>query len=172
MARVLLFSIPMAALRRALPPPSTSLLAHGGAALGMLPQPRAASIRAACDSSRQGPSVSGVLYTASVPNAPLVQLYTKAGCSLCDVAKDVLASISLQQPHSLEAVDITDPEHSEWWSKYKYDIPVLHIDGAYWAKHRITAEQSIEALESARNGTFEPQREEPDAGRFERRRKK
>ena len=40
------------------------------------------------------------------------------------------------EPHSLEAVDITDAMHKGWWDKYKYDIPVLHIDGEYWAKHR------------------------------------
>ena len=149
------------ALRRTLP--------HGAFPTASLPRSRVAFNRALCDSSGRGPSVSGVLYAASVPKAPLVKLYTKAGCTLCDVAKDVLAGIQSQQPHSLEAVDITDPEHAEWWSKYKYDIPVLHIDGVYWAKHRITAEQSIEALAAACDGQFEPQRGEPDAGRLERR---
>jgi len=33
-------------------------------------------------------------------------------------------------------VDIIDADKTEWWDKYKYDIPVLHIDGQYWAKHR------------------------------------
>ena len=166
MAWIVLLAVP--ALRRT-QPPQAAHLSHGAFPTGSLPRSRVAFTRALCNSSGRGPSVSGVLYASSVPKAPLVKLYTKAGCTLCDVAKDVLASIQSQQPHSLEAVDITDPEHAEWWSKYKYDIPVLHIDGVYWAKHRITVEQSIEALAAARDGPFEPQRGEPDAGRLERR---
>ena len=101
----------------------------------LLRLPRAASVRCLCDGTDGGPSVSGMVYSA--PDAePTVRLFTKAGCTLCDVAKDVLANARAEHPHTLEAVDITDPEHGEWWEKYKYDIPVLHIDGAYWAKHR------------------------------------
>ena len=80
-------------------------------------------------------SVSGVLYEAP-DTRPRVKLFTKAGCTLCDKAKAVLAQAAEQQPHTLEAVDITDPDKAEWWGRYKYDIPVLHVDGVYWAKHR------------------------------------
>ena len=93
-------------------------------------------------------SVSGVVYSGPA-DAPTVKLYTKAGCTLCDVAKDVLKQAAEQQPHTLEAVDITDEEHAGWWDKYKYDIPVLHIDDMYWAKHRISLEDSQEALKQA-----------------------
>lgn len=84
---------------------------------------------------RMSSSVSGMIYSAPEGN-PKVQLFTKAGCTLCDKAKEVLAQAAEQHPHSLEAVDITDAENAQWWAKYKYDIPVLHIDGIYWAKHR------------------------------------
>ena len=116
-------------------------------------------------------SVSGILYSGPVEK-PTVRLFTKDGCTLCDAAKDVLASAAVQQPHTLESVDITDPEHAVWWDKYKYDIPVLHIDGKYWAKHRITLEASLEALAAADEQAFEVQKGEPDAGRLERPREK
>ena len=112
-------------------------------------------------------SVTGVVYTASAER-PTVQLFTKAGCTLCDVAKGVLADAAIARPHTLEAVDITDTEHAEWWDRYKYDIPVLHIDNAYWAKHRITLDETLEALDEAEQGAFAPRRGEPDAGRLER----
>ena len=112
-------------------------------------------------------SVTGTIYSGP-EEGPTVRLFTKAGCTLCDVAKDVLKDASTERPHTLEAVDITDPEHAEWWEKYKYDIPVLHIDGKYWAKHRITREASVEALTAAGEQRFEAQRGEPDAGRLER----
>jgi hypothetical protein len=54
-------------------------------------------------------SVSGTVYSAG-DDAPTVQLFTKAGCTLCDVAKGVLASASAEQPHTLVAVDITDED--------------------------------------------------------------
>lgn len=112
-------------------------------------------------------SVSGVLYSAPA-DRPTVKLFTKAGCTLCDVAKGVLSTAATEQPHTLESVDITDPEHAAWWDKYKYDIPVLHVDGKYWAKHRITPEAALEALTAASVQQFEEQRGEPDAGRLER----
>ena len=113
-------------------------------------------------------SVSGVVYSAP-EERPTVRLFTKAGCTLCDVAKGVLADAAAERPHTLEAVDITDPEHAAWWDKYKYDIPVLHIDGKYWAKHRITLEASMEALAAAEEQRFEASVGEPDAARLERR---
>ena len=112
-------------------------------------------------------SVSGVIYSGP-EDAPTVKLYTKAGCTLCDVAKEVLQKASEERPHTLEAVDITDEANSVWWGKYKYDIPVLHVDGKYWAKHRISLEDSLDVLSEAKEGAFEERRGEPDAERLER----
>ena len=131
-----------------------------------LPPRLACAVRAiASDSSS---SVSGIVYAASEEGAPTVKLFTKAGCTLCDVAKGVLAEAAETRPHTLEAVDITDVENSAWFSKYKYDIPVLHVDGQYWAKHRITLEESLDALTAAQEQRFEASKGEPDAGRLER----
>ena len=138
------------------------------AAVVRVPLPRVAHVRLECttcgfgDDSPAGKSVSGVLYSAP-EDAPTVRLFTKAGCTLCDVAKGVLADAAAARPHTLEAVDITDPEHAAWYEKYKYDIPVLHIDGKYWAKHRITIEESLDALQAASENSFEVQGGEPDS---------
>ena len=51
----------------------------------------------------------------------------------------------------------------------QYDIPVLHIDGAFWAKHRLTETEAREALAEAQAGRFEARAGEPDAERLERR---
>eukprot|EP00321_Phaeocystis_globosa_P009747 CAMPEP_0118825030 /NCGR_PEP_ID=MMETSP1162-20130426/11008_1 /TAXON_ID=33656 /ORGANISM="Phaeocystis Sp, Strain CCMP2710" /LENGTH=209 /DNA_ID=CAMNT_0006755681 /DNA_START=27 /DNA_END=656 /DNA_ORIENTATION=+ len=112
-------------------------------------------------------SVSGTVYSAG-DDAPTVQLFTKAGCTLCDVAKGVLASASAEQPHTLVAVDITDEDKTAWWDKYKYDIPVLHINNVYWAKHRIELDATLQALAAAKAGALEASKGEPDAGRMER----
>ena len=112
-------------------------------------------------------SVTGVVYSADA-DRPTVQLFTKAGCTLCDVAKGVLASASAESPHTLEAIDITDADKAEWWDKYKYDIPVLHINNVYWAKHRIQLDETLQALASAKDGSLSPSPGEPDAARLER----
>ena len=132
-----------------------------------LPPPtRLAAIR--CLETGSGGSVTGTVYSASTDGAPTVQLFTKAGCTLCDVAKEVLVQAAVERPHTLEAVDITDAEHTEWFAKYKFDIPVLHVNGMYWAKHRITLEESLDALVAAQEQRFEASKGEPDAARLER----
>ncbi|XP_064499387.1 glutaredoxin-like protein C5orf63 homolog isoform X2 [Pseudopipra pipra] len=37
----------------------------------------------------------------------------------------------------LQEVDITLPENSAWNDKYKYDIPVFHLNGKFLMKHRV-----------------------------------
>lgn len=111
-------------------------------------------------------SVSGIIYAAS-DDLPRVRLFTKAGCTLCDKAKAVLHDVVEAHPHTLEAVDITDAEHAQWWARYKYDIPVLHIGDAYWTKHRLNREEAEQALAEAEGGNFEPRRGQPDAERME-----
>ena len=73
-------------------------------------------------------SVSGPVYEG---DGPTIELFTKEGCTLCDDAKAVLDALRNDAPHSLVAVDITDADKTELWDRYKYDIPVLAIDGVY-----------------------------------------
>ena len=132
----------------------------------LLPSTRLAAVRCLADGADG--SVTGTVYSASADGAPTVRLFTKAGCTLCDVAKEVLVQAAEERPHTLEAVDIMDAEHAEWFAKYKFDIPVLHVEGKYWAKHRITLEASLDALAAAQEQRFEASKGEPDAARLER----
>jgi hypothetical protein len=65
---------------------------------------------------------------------PVLTLYTKKPCPLCDEALERIAH--LQDLYELEIVDITLPENKVWRMKYKYDIPVFHLDGEFLMKHR------------------------------------
>ncbi len=120
------------------------------------------------DSSSTRRSVTGPVYTMD-GNHPTVQLYTKEGCTLCDKVSDVLRSIQTDHPHSLEAIDITDNDKTDAWDKYKWDIPVLHINGNYWTKHRLEVVEAQDALTKAQDGTFETQKGEPNAAAMEQR---
>jgi hypothetical protein len=72
-------------------------------------------------------------------------------------------------PHSLDQIDITDKEHREWYDKYKYDIPVLHIGDVYWTKHRLDEHEAKEAIaEALRSTTFTARQGQPDAAAMER----
>ena len=110
-------------------------------------------------------SVSGPVYEG---DGPTVELFTKEGCTLCDEAKAVLDALRADAPHSLVAVDITDQDKTELWDRYKYDIPVLAIDGVYWTKHRVTEGDARAALAEAASGNFRERPGEPDASRLER----
>ena len=91
-------------------------------------------------------------------------------CVLLSLIVKVLASVEPELPHRLVAVDITDDENSEWFSKYKYDIPVLHVGDKYWVKHRLSPEDAREGLAKARSNSFNTANEgEPNAGEMERR---
>jgi len=118
--------------------------------------------------SRLFASVSGVSYSAESEAAPTVKLFTKEGCTLCDKVKDVLQTVREEYPHTLEQVDITDADNEVWFSKYKYDIPVLHLEDSYWIKHRMDEEDAKAGLKQAYDGEFVEQRGEPDAGAMEK----
>ncbi|XP_043916728.1 glutaredoxin-like protein C5orf63 homolog [Protopterus annectens] len=66
---------------------------------------------------------------------PVLTLFTKHPCPLCEEAKEAL------QPYKhkfvLQEVDITLTENSVWYNKYKYDIPVFHFNGHFLMKHRV-----------------------------------
>ena len=98
------------------------------------------------------------------PRVPALRLFTGANCALCDELRQTLARAS--QPHTLEAVDIGEKAHREWFRRYKWDIPVLHIDGKYFAKHRCTRAELDGALAeaaAAAPGGFAEREGEPDA---------
>ena len=84
----------------------------------------------------------------------MVTVYSKAECSLCDVATDVIQGVlaTLPPPAAhvrLEHVDIEDPAQDTWRRAYRYDIPVIHLDGKPIMKHRVDAER-LRALLLAR----------------------
>ena len=49
----------------------------------------------------------------------------------------------------------------------RYDIPILHLDNLYWAKHRLSAKEAIAGITKAQQGEFQISPGEPDAGRLE-----
>ncbi|CAL8322151.1 unnamed protein product [Lota lota] len=66
---------------------------------------------------------------------PTLTLYTKDPCPLCDDAKETLEPY--KHRFLFQTVDITLPENKTWYNKYKYDIPVFHLNGHFLMMHRV-----------------------------------
>ncbi|KAL5005457.1 hypothetical protein ScPMuIL_018913 [Solemya velum] len=66
---------------------------------------------------------------------PVLTMYTKQQCSLCDVAKRDMEPF--RHRFELNEVDITLPENMKWFELYQFDIPVFHGNGQFLMKHKI-----------------------------------
>uniref|UniRef100_A0A8C0W311 Glutaredoxin-like protein n=1 Tax=Castor canadensis TaxID=51338 RepID=A0A8C0W311_CASCN len=73
--------------------------------------------------------------SASKTRLPVLTLFTKDPCPLCDEAKEVLEPY--KNRFILQEVDITLPENSAWYERYKFDIPVFHLNGQFLMMHRV-----------------------------------
>ena len=66
---------------------------------------------------------------------PHVIVYSRPGCHLCDEAKLALTSAGCNDQFTLEEINIES--YPELLTKYKYDIPVVSLDGAEIFRHRV-----------------------------------
>ncbi|HJQ69711.1 MAG TPA: glutaredoxin family protein [Blastocatellia bacterium] len=73
-----------------------------------------------------------------------VVIYTRPGCHLCEEAKAIIQEARAERPFSLEEVNIDlDPQAADL---YRYDIPVIFINGVKVFKHRVSARDFIRKL--------------------------
>jgi glutaredoxin len=71
-----------------------------------------------------------------------VEIYSKADCSLCDEAKAVVLAVRQRLAFELVELDITaDPD---LYQRYRYDIPVIKVNGKFAFRHRVD-ERTFEA---------------------------
>jgi glutaredoxin len=70
---------------------------------------------------------------------PHVIVYSRPGCHLCDEAKAAILSAGCSDRFTLEEVNIESDQ--DLLNKYKYDIPVIAIDGEETFFHRVNPEE-------------------------------
>ena len=68
-----------------------------------------------------------------------VIIYSRPGCHLCDEAKAVIQNAACNDRFTLEEINIESDQ--ELLRKYKYDIPVVMIDGVEAFRHRVDVNQ-------------------------------
>ena len=72
------------------------------------------------------------------PKARVV-LYTKPGCGLCEEMKQQIDEANCSELYTLEEFDIE--RDAELFAKYKFEIPILCINGVEAFRHRLRADE-------------------------------
>jgi glutaredoxin len=78
---------------------------------------------------------------------PELTLFTKNPCPLCDSVKEQLGQFKHRL--RLTQVDIEAPENAHFKQLYRYEIPVLFLEGQYLCKNRldmVALERRLHAL--------------------------
>ena len=79
-----------------------------------------------------------------------VIIYSRPGCHLCDDAKAAILSAGCSDQFLLEEINIESSE--ELLAKYRYDIPVITIDGLETFIHRVDPDEFITRIRNAIRG--------------------
>lgn len=90
-------------------------------------------------------------HSHSLSQARVVRLFSSPTCTLCEPVKELLVAAVEQhrlsaRPVHLEVVDISRRENIAFHRQYRFDIPVVTLDGVEIARHRLTQEQLTAAL--------------------------
>ncbi len=81
-----------------------------------------------------------------------VIIYSRPGCHLCDDAKQIIRASGVEDEYTLEEINIESDQ--ELLRRYRYDIPVITINGMEAFRHRLTAEgfrQRLTAIATPRH---------------------
>ena len=79
-----------------------------------------------------------------------VIIYSKPGCHLCDEAKASILSAGCSDQFVLEEINIHSDE--ELLRKYKYDIPVIAINGIECFMHRVSPDEFRTRINRIKSG--------------------
>lgn len=81
---------------------------------------------------------------------PVLTLFTRRACHLCDAMKEVVREVAGSRAVRLVEVDVdADPALA---ARYGRDVPVLWLDGREVARHRVTADALAAHLDAAAAG--------------------
>ena len=80
------------------------------------------------------------------PAPPKVTFYTKAGCHLCDDARDMLDEIAAQTVYELTEIDIR--RDTGLFERYRYRIPVIMINETLAAEGRVDYNELTHAFDN------------------------
>ena len=73
-----------------------------------------------------------------------VEIYTKPDCGLCDEAKKIL--VEARRQVAFDLVEVNIESEATLLAEYRYDIPVVFVDGHKAFKHRLTLADVLNRL--------------------------
>lgn len=79
----------------------------------------------------------------------LVEIYSRPGCHLCDEAKDAIRASGCSDQFILREINID--EDAALYEEYRYDIPVIFINGAKAFKHRVDPKEFRRRIERVKS---------------------
>lgn len=78
-----------------------------------------------------------------------VIIYSRPGCHLCEEVKQAIESAQCIDEYTLEEIDIESDV--ELLRRYRFDIPVVLINGEEAFRHKVTADEFRRRLARARS---------------------
>ena len=66
----------------------------------------------------------------------LVEVFRTGRCSLCEEALEVVEAVRLNLPFNLAVIDIE--ESQALFERYRFDVPVISVNGVPRFVHRVT----------------------------------
>ena len=66
-------------------------------------------------------------------------LYSKSGCHLCEEMKEEMNRAGCSDLYELEEINIEDD--SDLFARYRYEIPVVSINGVEAFRHHLRADE-------------------------------
>jgi glutaredoxin len=84
-----------------------------------------------------------------MPPLPVVEVFSKPGCHLCEDAKALLQTLQASQPFLLREVNIT--LDATLHAQYGEAVPVVFINGRKVCKYRVDVAQFVRRLQRARH---------------------
>ena len=75
----------------------------------------------------------------------LIEIYSKADCHLCDVAKDVLKKVQTKIPFEMRERIMN--ERDELYETYKEQFPVVFINNEFAYRYRVPEHDLMQKLQ-------------------------
>jgi glutaredoxin len=78
---------------------------------------------------------------------PLLTLYSKPGCHLCEDLAQLLADVQTELGFAVEEIDIT--RDAALFARYRYEIPILRLGEMEIARGNVDERDLLKRLEAA-----------------------
>jgi glutaredoxin len=72
--------------------------------------------------------------------------FTKSDCELCDAAWFVVQKVVAERDIAIDVVDLEARGNARWAKEYGEHIPVLHVNGKEFCRHRVVEKELRRAL--------------------------